>query len=105
MKINFTVEQFKIMKNFGYENKKEFKEQLWLVEKEGFKIKKMWTTSVWYENKKPKICEKHLPYEKLEYVNLDYEYKPGLKFPFDPDCKDPEEFNNCRCWMAYKIIN
>lgn len=104
MKRELNQEQSSTLNHLGQYNKDRLKEQLFVAKKEGIIIKKMWMTSVWFETHKPKICEKHLPYEKLGYVDLNYEYAPGLKFPFDPDCNDPEEFNNCNCYYLTKVI-
>lgn len=85
-------------------NINDYEKYLKMSRDEGLIIKKLWGTSVWMEGSIPMICERHLPYEKLGYVDLSYEYAPGLKFPYDPDCKDEREKTYCRCNVFYKIL-
>ena len=59
-------------------------------------IKKEWMTSGL-----PGVRDSHKAYEELGAVDINYEYAPGLKFPGDPDCKDPNELDGCLCTIVY----
>ncbi|MCX6329192.1 MAG: hypothetical protein NTZ85_06720 [Bacteroidia bacterium] len=83
--------------------KEEFEKFLRMSQNEGYTIKKLWIPDIWYGRKNPKTCEKHIHYARLGYVDLNYEYAPGLKFPFDPDCNDEIEKIDCHCWMGYDL--
>jgi len=61
----------------------------------GLDLKKVWMTSGY-----PDVRETHKRYETLGPVPMDYEYAPGLKYPGDPNCKDPNETEGCR-WDMY----
>lgn len=60
-------------------------------------VKKVWMTSGWGNER-----EKHLYYESLGPVDMDYEYSPGLKYPCDPHAKDKDEIKGCNCTIIYK---
>jgi len=47
--------------------------------------------------------DNHAGFESMGPVEMDYEYAPGLKYPGDPDCNDPEEIINCYCSIGYVI--
>jgi hypothetical protein len=64
----------------------------------GIGVKKFWMTSGL-----PDVRDSHKYYESLGSVPMDYEYAPGLKFPGDPDCKDPNEVDDCRCTIGYDV--
>lgn len=93
------ADKSEILNNF-----QDYNGYLKMSREEGLIIKKLWSTSVWMEGKIPMICERHLPYEKLGFIDLSYEYAPGLKFLYDPDCKDEKEKIYCRCNMYYRIL-
>ena len=84
------------------ENKRSFNDALQTARDIGLPFQKIWIMSVYYVHGIPKVC--HPKYEQLEYVNMDYEYAPGLKFPCDPDCQEPNETNDCRCSIGFKVL-
>lgn len=63
----------------------------------GLPIQKAWSTSGL-----PKIRDSHLVYQDKYWVEMDYDYAPGLKYPGDPNAK-PEEIINCRCSLIYNV--
>jgi len=70
------------------ENEKKYNDALQLQSR-SFIIKKKWISAK-VINGKPSIC--HQEFEELGFVDLHYEYEPGLKYP----CKE-----GCYCHMSY----
>lgn len=62
-------------------------------------VKKIWMFIPGLDN----FNEKHKSYEAMGPVNMDYEYSPGLKYPGDPHCKNPEETEGCICSIGYQV--
>jgi hypothetical protein len=89
------MEKTDYQKNFnGLANKRSYENAL----STGLDIKKGWLTSGL-----PDTRESHLRYEKLGFVDMKFEYAPGLKFPGDPDCPDLTEIDGCRCTIIYDV--
>jgi hypothetical protein len=86
----------------GNLNQKSYKDALQTSKELGIPFKKIWTGALHFIDKKPSYC--HLDYEALGYVDMDYEYSPGLKFPCDPDCIDKNETENCKCSIGFKVL-
>ena len=78
----------------GLANKASFESAL----SSGLDIKKIWMTSGLSD-----VRETHKEYEALGPVPMNYEYAPGLKFPGDPDCLNPDEIKGCRCTIGYDV--
>ena len=56
-------------------------------------------TKLWITSSDELVRPSHVEYGGEDALPLDEEYAEGLKFPGDPDCDDPAEVCNCRCYM------
>lgn len=66
-------------------------------------VKKIW---MFIPGLKPCRCwENHKKFEELGPVEMGYEYAPGLKYPGDLHCKDPNESECCCCSLVYYTGN
>lgn len=83
------------------ENMRSFNDALQTAQDSGLTFQKIWIMTVYYDHGVPKVC--HPQYEQLGYVNMEYDYAPGLKFPCDPNCNDPNETKDCRCSIGFKV--
>ena len=84
------------------ESHRSYKEALKISKELGTPFKKIWIGTYMLDDEgKPFICHRH--YEELGYVDMDYEYSPGLKFPHDPDCLNMNETENCKCSIGFKV--
>lgn len=66
------------------------------IKKTGIKAKKIWLTCG-----SDDVRPYHLAYERLGWVDVDYEYAPGLKFPGDPCCNVGGQIDGCRCSVIW----
>jgi hypothetical protein len=86
------IRQQKEMDKIGAANNKASFESA--LDVEG--VKKVWMTT----SDNPR--DSHKRYQELGPVDMNYEYAPGLKFPGDPNCKDPDETYGCHCVIIYE---
>lgn len=47
--------------------------------------------------------ENHQRFEEIGPQEMEYEYSPGLKYPGDYHCKNPNELEGCICSIGYEV--